>query len=188
MLHSAYLLGGDTINRLLQRAPKSVMIAGTEYAINTSYRDCLFTIEQLQSSEFEPEEKLEILINNMYLEDPHDLQEAAEKALWFLRCGEEYKESNQPELCDFAQDSVYIYNAFLKSNINLDDEDMHWWTFMSRFAELPESFFSRLVYLRAQKKKGKLTKDEKSECARIGYDVIEINKSIDRDLEFEKLL
>ena len=176
------------MNRLLQKAPRTVTINGVDYEINTSFRDCLFTIEQLQDPNFEPEEKLEILINNMYLDDPPDLLEAAEKALWFLRCGEEHKETNQPELCDFTQDGTYIYNAFLKADIDLDNADMHWWTFMSRFSELPESFFSRLVYLRSQRRKGKLTKEEKAECSRIGYDVIEINKPTDRDLNFEELL
>lgn len=176
------------MNRLLNRAPTSVIIGGKEYEINTSFRDCLYTIDVLQNNEFEAEEKAEILINNMYEEDPDNIQEALEQAIWFLKCGETERKSKGPELCNFKQDGTYIYNAFLKANVNLDIEDMHWWTFMSRFSELPESLFTRIVYLRSQQSRGKLTKEEKQECDRIGMEVINVHHETTRDTEFEKLL
>ena len=96
---------------------------------------------------------------------------------WFIRGGEpEIKTNNKPVLVCFEQDASHIYSAFLKKGINLDKElDMHFWTWKSHFSELPESFLTRLIYLRNKMRSPKgLDKDEKKECAEIGWDIVNI--------------
>lgn len=168
------------MNRLIERAPSFVEIDGQSFAINTNYIDCLKTVLALQNSDLTTMERTEILLYNTYSETPHNGLEAARKALWFLRCGREQDDRVIAKLCDFAQDDEHIYNALLKKGIDLDkSENMHWWTFMSHFSEIPESTFTRIVYLRNQSNKGKLTKEEKEECARIGWNVIRLHNSND---------
>jgi hypothetical protein len=100
-------------------------------------------------------------------------------AIWFLNCGKEKEnKSNDNKILDFEIDSNYIYNAFLKKGIDLDATDLHWWHFMGHFSELPECFLTRLLYLRSRRSKGILTKDERKECANIGWDVILINNNL----------
>ena len=67
-------------------------------------------------------------------------------------------------LYSFTQDAKYIYSAIKKShNVDLENiEYLHWWKFIYYFFDLDEkSFFSQMLYLRNQKNKGKLTKEEK---------------------------
>lgn len=109
------------------------------------------------------------------VDTPELMEEAVLKALWFLRCGE-YAQRDNPAnaaLIDFEIDSRSIFDALLKKGVNLDDIDyMHWWIFCSHLAEVPESRLTRIAYLRHQLQRGKLTKDEREECSRIGWDII----------------
>jgi len=180
------------MNRLLQTAPDSLEIAGVNYRINPGYRPVLQTLSAFSDKELTPEEKMDVLLYNLFL----DLQKTpvssmvyltqeiktslAEKAHWFLKCGVNKLESAQQKpLIDFEQDAQHIYNAFLKKGINLDYEDLHWWHFMGHFSELPECFLTRLIYLRGQYYRGKLSKEEKEECSRIGWAIVLIDSHND---------
>ena len=162
------------MSRLTRKSPTSVIIDGEEYPINTDFRDCLNTVIALGDPKLSSSEKVEIILWNLYDEPPSNYEEAIKQAIWFLACGKDLDEKEvQQKLCDFEQDGDYIYSALLKKGVDLDRvDDLHWWTFMSHFSEVPESQFTRIVYLRSQSQKGKLTKDERKECARIGWDVI----------------
>lgn len=162
------------MNRLINKAPKSITIDGADYKINTNFRDVLQTVQALNDKDLTDSEKIEILIHNIYDEIPSDIEKAIKEAISFLRCGKEIDDNKEAEnLCDFDKDADYIYQAMLKKGIDLDThDDLHWWTFMSHFAEIGESTFSRIVYLRMRKNRGKLTKDERKECDSIGWNVI----------------
>ena len=166
--------------RLVERAPTSLMIGGREYPVDTDYVSCLLTVLALQDAELLAEERVELLLDNLYDCVPHDPLEAVRQGLWFLRCGRDGDNRDVKKLCDFAQDGDYIYNALLKKGVDLDKcEKMHWWTFVAHFSEIPESAFTRIVYLRERRNRGKLTKDERAECARIGWNVIDLNPAND---------
>jgi len=169
------------MSRLTQRAPETVPIDGIEYKINTGFRGCLLTIAAIGAKELTQYEKADILLDNMYDEIPPDIVQAIEKAIWFLSGGREPDGKEHPKLCDFDRDADMIYSAMLKKGVDLDAIDMHWWTFLSHYEELPESGFTRVVYLRVQNKRGKLTKEEYKDCDRIGWDVINM-KSKDPDM------
>lgn len=122
-------------------------------------------------------EKAEILIENLYCAPyPGNIQEAVNQGIKFLMCGEDEGSKNHERLCDFQKDGKYIYEALLKQGLDLDKaNNLHWWTFMAHFAEIPASTFSRIVYLRMQSNHGKLTKDERAECERIGWHIIDLD-------------
>lgn len=162
------------MNRLTQKSPSTITIDGVEHKINTNFRDCLKTIQALQDKKLTLDERTGILLYNIYEEIPANVNQAIEKAILFLRRGKEINDDKNIEnLCDFEQDANYIYDAILKKGVDLDKcDDLHWWTFMSYFSEIDESMFSRIVYLRSKNNKGKLTKEEKRECSRIGWDIV----------------
>jgi hypothetical protein len=167
------------MSRLLYKAPSTVLIGDIAYDINTDFRDCMNVIIQMNNPDLSPQEKAVLIIYYMYLDDPHDLQEGIEKALWFLRCGEDIKDDKKrPILHDFEKDQSYIVSAFAKLGVDLYTIDsMHWWVFMARFSDLPEdAAYSRIMYLRSRHSKNELTKEERKQCERLGWDIIEIQK------------
>ena len=180
------------MNRLLQSAPTKLTIGGIDYHINASYRIVLHMISVAKNEEIADEDKPFILIKNLY-KDFRDksffelrmlpdeiIVGLIEQMNWFVRGGKDEKESDkqknkQATVC-FEQDGEYIHAAFLKRNVDLDlNKDIHWWTWKSHFSELPECFLTRLMYLRNKMRQPKgLDKDEKKECANIGWDIVNI--------------
>lgn len=193
------------MNRLIDANPVEVEINGRMVPINTDYKDALLANRELGRRGIDQAESRKLLLFYMYesygireqeqdmtlddqvdlfLElfldeigaDPNAIREAVDKALWFLRCGEEVNTSRSHEapLVDFEIDNRRIYDAFLKLGIVLSPSTkMHWWDFCSRFSELPECRVTRLAYLRHMRQKGKkMSKEELEECARIGWDAI----------------
>lgn len=173
--------GGDLINRLTQDLPTAVMVDGVEYPINTSSRNCLLILEAFDSDELLDIEKWEILLENFYREPyPTNSQKAFEMFEKFLKQCDESKKKDELQFVDFMQDSKYIYDALLSLGLSGDAvKSMHWWDFISRLAETKDTMFNRLVYLRMQKHRGKLTKEERAECDRYGADVIELRNTRD---------
>ena len=72
-------------------------------------------------------------------------------------------EADPTRYYSWSQDARYIMSAIEQTyQIDLSTAGLHWWRFTYMFLDLQEDcFFSRLIYLRKQKEKGKLTKEEK---------------------------
>ena len=87
--------------------------------------------------------------------------------MYFLNCGEEneQKQTNKKKrVYSFDKDSKYIFTAVdrVTDGKLSENKQLHWWLFCMAFMEVSEdSFFSRMIHLRTQKQKGKLTKEEK---------------------------
>lgn len=151
-------------NLLISKLPTSVVIDGAEVKINTDFRICLKIILAFEDEELTNSEKCYILLHNLYGDSiPTNTNEAINQGIIFLNCGEicDNTPENSPRLYSFEKDSRYIYSALkLDLNVNLDN-GLHWWDFVNYFMVINEkSFFARMIYLRAQKAKGKLTKEE----------------------------
>ena len=169
---------------------------GTEIAINTDFRFCLKTILAFENNELTEEEKIYILLMNMYGAIPTEhIQEYIDKAIWFLNCCEdEPKDAKEnPRLYSFEKDSKYIYAA-MKQSVGFDfNKEIHWWDFINAFMSLDnESFFSKIIHLRNKKRKGKLTKEELN-YYRENADILELEEDVtyeenEKLLEFKKLL
>lgn len=179
------------MGRLTQRPQDSVVIDGATYPVETDFRVCLDTFIALSDKTLTPIEKIDVLIYNMFDDVPDNLQGAVEAALSFLSGGASDEQKKKPKLCDFEQDGEYIYAALLKKGIDIYQvERMHWHTFMAHVSEIPESTFSRIVYLRTQKNRGKLTREERQEIERLGWNVINLYDAQEEQerTEFEKIL
>lgn len=170
------------MNVLLEQFPTKTIIDAKEYELNTDFRNCLRIILAFDDDGLLPEDKIMITLKNLYGENiPDNLQEAFEKAMLFLNCGEkeesrEEKVVSELRLYSFEKDSKYIYSAIKQTHgIDLDNVDhLHWWKFVYLFLDLnKECFFCQMIDLRRKKKQGKLSKEERSLYRKL-YDILEI--------------
>lgn len=166
------------MNRLIQELPDTVMIDDVLYPINTSSKNVLLTMEAFgaaQHGELLSGEVWEIFYENMFQEPypPDPLKAFAVFEKFLNRCND--PKDNQPQVIDFINDNEMIYDALLSIGLsNQEIRSMHWWDLVSRLSEVENTRFNRVVHLRMKNKGigGKLTKEEREECARIGWDII----------------
>lgn len=147
--------------------PTAIEVDGIEYDINADYQTGIKIIMAFEDTELTQYEKCMILIELLYKETPHNLNEAVKQGIRFLDCGGNSQGSGEGDgirKYSFTQDDKYIYRAVdgvLQGRLSRGDF-VHWWEFVLAFMELPEEcFISRLIYLRTQKAKGKLSKEER---------------------------
>ena len=100
--------------------PKSLTISGKPYEIRSDFRVGLNIIQAFTAPELSKKEKIEVLLICLYKDymsiPEESLQEAVDKAIWFLDCGQtsEHKSTKKP-LYDFDQDEQIIFSAVNKS-------------------------------------------------------------------------
>lgn len=158
------------MNVLIEGLPTQVEIGGQEYELNTDYRVGLQIMTAFEDPELTAAEKQRVMLELLYPVTPPDRAKAAELAVKFLNCGEEPAGENAGDgdngnrYYSFTQDARYIMSAIEQTyHIDLAQTSyLHWWKFSYMFLDLNEDcFFCKLIYLRKQKAKGKLTKEEK---------------------------
>ncbi|MCL2354956.1 MAG: bacteriophage Gp15 family protein [Oscillospiraceae bacterium] len=158
------------MNALINTFPTKVEIDNVEYHLNTNFRNCLDIILAFEDEGLTQSEKVEVLLSLIYVDKniPSNIERAIELAVKFLDCGEDTSKKVQEGISgrfySFDKDAKYIYSAIKQThNVDLESvEYLHWWKFVYMFLDLDkECFFSQLVYMRQQKAKGKLTKEEK---------------------------
>lgn len=149
------------INLLLDRLPESVLIDGTNWAINTDFYYGIEFELLMQSPEYAPAEKVGRALQLFYPQLPGNIEAAAQQMLWFWSCGRIEPET-KPEkdgtesvaaaqtvgsgqskraakaYC-FEQDAGLILAAFWQAyGIDLNEaEGLHWWKFRALFEGLP---------------------------------------------------
>lgn len=148
--------------------PSYLTVHGQEYAINADFRPCISIMQIFERTDLTDYEKIMCMVGIMYVDEVpvEHLEEAAEKATWFLNGGEETGEGkgkNYGRLFSWEQDLRFIISATDKvaGGSNRSRDFMHWWDFMSCFMEIGECVFSTLVHQRKLKKTGKQTKADK---------------------------
>lgn len=159
------------MNILTDKLPTAVRVDGKVYPVNTDFRVCLKIVIAFEDPELASAEKQTIMCRLLYGKNiPDNLEAACMQAVKFLNCGESINENEEPagenigRLYSFSQDAGFIFTAINQTHgIDLESVSyLHWWKFTSYFLDLSEEcFFSRLIYLRRQKKTGKWTKEEK---------------------------
>ena len=142
--------------------PQSLSINGKDYDINSDYRNILIICEAFSDNELTDHEKAYICMKRLFKSPESipqgDLQEAVEKAFWFVGGGDIPKsEPSRVKLIDWKHDESIIFPAVNKV-VGCEVRSvsyMHWWTFIGCFGEIGEGLFSTVMNIRHKKAEGK---------------------------------
>lgn len=136
---------------------------------------------------------------------PENIEAARLQAAKFLNGGKDAAETPeedeagadvQPRAYSMDKDSRWIFAAFMQTHgINLEAEDLHFWTFLTLFAGLGEdTFFCKLVGLRIRMNNGTATDDDRKWARTLG-DIYELKQpdtstpeELDMKAEFDRLV
>lgn len=176
------------MNLLVDVLPETITIPPTEYQVDSDFRTCLRVILAFEDATLTPQEKQVILLSSVWVDMPSDLQQAIEKAHWFLNGGMEGDDKPSMRLFSFAKDAQLIFAAFRQTHgIDLTTARLHWWAFLALFMDLgQDTAFCQLVGLRKRLKTGKATKEEK-QLAREMPELIDVPDVDMRTLEEKEI-
>lgn len=123
------------MSMLVDSVPHSLLIAGTEYKINTDYRVWIKYQLILESEEGSDEEIFQKILTLVFPDEkPPALynEETAEQIMWFYRCGKPVPKSTgkHETIFSYEYDDGYIAAAFMEQyHIDLENTHIHWWKF-----------------------------------------------------------
>lgn len=184
------------MNILIDKLPTKIKVNNKILDIDADFRNCLIIIQAFEDEELYLEEKVDVLLERLYVEDilEEDIEEAYKQGIKFLDlCEQPNNNEVEPKrIYSFEKDSNYIYTAINQTHhIDLNEIDfLHWWKFVYLFMDIgQECMFNQLVYYRKRKNEGKLTKDEKKVYLSMRK-ILDLNyeEENDNDDEFMKKL
>jgi hypothetical protein len=167
------------VNILVDALPTAVLIGGQSVPIRTDFRDCLRVILAFEDPDLTPTEQTLILLDNLYSDEPPNLEQAVRQGVKFLNCGELSDDGDpvsEARVYGFAHDASLIFAAFQQTHgIDLQTvADLHWWKFVALFMDLgSDTAFCQLVGLRKRVQSGKATPDERKAARDMG-DLFEV--------------
>lgn len=153
--------------------PRSLDIGGTHQKINADFRDILDIIKHLNDTA-QPESLNAYIALNLFYEDFESIpdgcwQEAAEKMMWFINCGESPQvNEKKPQMIDWEQDQQMII-ADINKVAGQEVRALpfcHWWTFIAWFNAIGEGQLSTVVSIRDKLRKHKKLIDWEKEFYR----------------------
>lgn len=166
--------------------PKSLEIGGKEYAINSDFRNVLRIIQAFNDVELDEQTKAYVCLKKLYVSvsciPQQDLQEALEKAFWFVGGGDSVR--SKPErrkMLDWEHDQGIIFPAINKvAGCEVRSLPyMHWWTFIGYFGEIGEGLFSTVMQIRKKRTKGKKLDKWEIEFYKKNKELIDLNTKAD---------
>lgn len=173
--------------------PTKLNVCGTEYEINSDFRDVINICFAYNDPEITPQAANYITVYLLYkcdIEELPDYGEALKKAVWFLDGGKDYSKQPQssPKLFDWVQDYDFIISAVDQSvktaETVLELPYMHWWTFIRKLSERKETRLDNIIGIRDKINRHQKLEKWESQMLRENEDVILFrNKKLD---EFEK--
>ena len=180
--------------------PRSLNVGGAKYAINSDFRNILIICEAFNDSDLTEQEKAYVCMKRIYkmpeIIPEKDLQEAVEKAFWFINGGDIPKsEPSKVKLLDWKHDESIIFPAVNKV-IGCEVRAlpyMHWWTFIGCFGEIGEGLFSAVMNIRHKRAEGKKLEKWEREFLRKHKELVilrtdEERQAIDETMEFLKTI
>ena len=175
---------------LSKKSQKSIIVNGAEIPINTDYRACVITWNdfcRVKNKEIDILIAIVTVYRQILCKEPDDdlnLKEAQQVANEVSKYLDKYARSNDieddihsPNLIDFELDENYIRDAYLLLGADLYADDMDYPKFMMLFRLIAttKAPYCRILYLRSQHKRKKLTKEEKEEIDRSwGWNLIKM--------------
>lgn len=110
--------------------PESITVNGRAYFFRTGFKTILKIFAILNDPDVIESHKAERLVRLFYV-DEYPQNHWEEVFGWFIRCGDQPKETTRTERTfDYDFDAQEIYASFLQLyGIDLIETDMHWWQF-----------------------------------------------------------
>lgn len=148
-------------NYILDPLPRSLIIDGTDYPLETDFRAVLNYNRIIREGREDGGELLEAL-RLMFGCIPENVVEAVLQLNWFVQGGEQEKRHrpsnkllgiNSDTPMDYDTDSRMIWAAFRRVyGIDLRAvEYIHWWDFLEMLSELPEDIrLNRIIEIRTK--------------------------------------
>ena len=171
------------MNILLQDLPRTVLSEGRPVRIHSDYLPCLRSIMAFEDNELATQEKLLVVINNLFDEGVSITEDLIYNAVIFLNGGDDKGEEGiyAPRVYSFSKDANLIYAAFRQTHdIDLRKTRLHWWEFIALFMDLgSETTFCQIVGLRKRLKDGTALPEERKMAATMPevFDIEEIDDS-----------
>lgn len=161
--------------------PEELEVGGQAIPINADFRNILTIFAAYNDTDLTEQEKVYITLARLYGgELPYYyIQEAYEKAVWFMNGGNTISMSKPEEvqILDWEHDEGIIMPAVSKT-IGVPDVRgipfLHWWTFLGAFGEIGEGLFSTVIDLRQKKAKGKKLSKTEAEFWRKNKDLCKL--------------
>lgn len=185
---------------MIGELPKSLNVNGKYYNINSDYRNILTICEAFGDGDLTDHEKAYICMKRLFKVPEsipqRNLQEAVEKAYWFVGGGDIPKsEPSRVKLIDWKHDESIIFpavNKVLGCEVRAIPY-MHWWTFIGCFGEIGEGLFSTVMNIRHKRAEGKKLEKWEREFLKKHKDLIilytdEERQVIDETEEFLKTI
>lgn len=172
--------------------PESLMIGGASYTLRTDFRAVLDVLIACNDPELDDEAKsivmLEILLPEWTTILPEHLQEALQKLVNFIDCGQKDDGKPHPRVVDWEQDAEIIVaavNGVAHTEIRAAVK-LHWWTFMAYFMEIRESLLSNVIAVRQKKAKGKKLEKWEQEFYNENRAIIDLKEKETEEIRAEK--
>ena len=96
--------------------PQALEVGGRMYEIRTDFRPALDILEAFNDPELPEENKIQVMMEILFVELPPEeyLNEAVERAYWYLDCGKRSDGKAGPRVMDWEQDASMIFSAINK--------------------------------------------------------------------------
>ena len=158
------------MNMLLDRVPDTLIVAGTQYHINTDFRVWIGFEKLLTESDDSDDELLDAIFKLVFtgqIPGPEDYQQAVDEILWFYKCGKDISRTGgtgKKNVFSYDYDDGYIVAAFKEQyGINLNTEPLHWWEFHAYMLSLSENTeFVKIMGYRAVEISPKMSTAQKN--------------------------
>lgn len=160
--------------------PTFIKVSNVEINIKTDFKTWIEYESIMLDNDIKSIEQIEKVLDlclkdDIQLESLEELEELFNGLLWFYGCGKERKENKKDEddkesnskssrmVYSYEHDWSYIYSAFRECyNINLFEENLHWWEFKALFESLNDKcLFSKILSYRSMSISSKMSKEEK---------------------------
>lgn len=124
--------------------PRFIKVGNKKYKINTDFRVAIECNQVGLDKSIKDFERalavIYLLFGEDALRDTENHEEMLKLAKKYLNCGKEVPDTNEEPDMDYVQDMDYIKASFRSDyNINLNDEEMHWWEFFNLMNGLSNS-------------------------------------------------
>ena len=173
--------------------PESLEIGGQVYEIRTDFRAILDILVAFKDPNLEADERWMACFDILFPgpDTPGITDEAAEKAMWFINCGQEEENNDgpsKPSVMDWEQDGHLIIPAVNKvAGVEVRSlKYLHWWTFMGYYMEIGEGTYQTIIGIRQKQAKHKKLEKWEQQFYKDNKNIIDLKEKLTEKEKDEK--